>query len=438
MQIGIIIGRIGGVDGVALETEKWIEVLENLGHEIFIITGKVTKDIHKNIQILPELNFHHPLVIREQDDAFYLQRVKEDTIEKRLVHLTQHIEKELLRWLVKNKIDIFISENASSLPCHLSMGWAIQQVVEETKIPTITHDHDFHWERGKRYKSKYKIVQKIIKNCFPLREREVVHAVINSPAQQELEKRFDLPSVIVPNVMDFKKDFAKRDHFNSSLLETLGLFKGDIPIFQVTRVVKRKGIETAIKLISELDNPNIKLIITGCIDDDHNAEYYGELTDLTNSLHLENQIRFASNSFGNERQIGPHLASDLSAKMIKKMGNENKIYSISDAYAYATACTYFSSYEGFGNAFIESIQAKVPIFVNNYKPVFWPDIGIHGFKVIMLENNRLTNTAIKDMKNIIFDKKYAKEIAEHNYKLGTKLFSYDVLEKKLLELISGF
>ena len=137
MQIGIIIGRIGGVDGVALETEKWIEVLENLGHEIFIITGKVTKDIHKNIQILPELNFHHPLVIREQDDAFYLQRVKEDTIEKRLVHLTQHIEKELLRWLVKNKIDIFISENASSLPCHLSMGWAIQQVVEETKIPTM-------------------------------------------------------------------------------------------------------------------------------------------------------------------------------------------------------------------------------------------------------------------------------------------------------------
>ena len=30
MRIGIIIGRIGGVDGVALETEKWIDILKKL------------------------------------------------------------------------------------------------------------------------------------------------------------------------------------------------------------------------------------------------------------------------------------------------------------------------------------------------------------------------------------------------------------------------
>ena len=36
MKIGIIIGRIGGVDGVALETEKWIMVLERLGHEVYV------------------------------------------------------------------------------------------------------------------------------------------------------------------------------------------------------------------------------------------------------------------------------------------------------------------------------------------------------------------------------------------------------------------
>ena len=32
MRIGIVIGRIGGVDGVALETEKWIAVLKKMGH----------------------------------------------------------------------------------------------------------------------------------------------------------------------------------------------------------------------------------------------------------------------------------------------------------------------------------------------------------------------------------------------------------------------
>jgi len=40
MKIGIMIGRIGGVDGVALETEKWIEVLKRMGHEVFLISGQ--------------------------------------------------------------------------------------------------------------------------------------------------------------------------------------------------------------------------------------------------------------------------------------------------------------------------------------------------------------------------------------------------------------
>ena len=42
MKIGIVIGRIGGVDGVALETEKWIHVLERMGHRVFILSGRFT------------------------------------------------------------------------------------------------------------------------------------------------------------------------------------------------------------------------------------------------------------------------------------------------------------------------------------------------------------------------------------------------------------
>ena len=40
MNIGIIIGRIGDVDGVSLETQKWIDVLKGMGHETFIISGQ--------------------------------------------------------------------------------------------------------------------------------------------------------------------------------------------------------------------------------------------------------------------------------------------------------------------------------------------------------------------------------------------------------------
>ena len=59
MRIGIIIGRIGGVDGVALETEKWIEVLKKLDHEVFIMSGEFEFwDMdHEHDYLFPALSF---------------------------------------------------------------------------------------------------------------------------------------------------------------------------------------------------------------------------------------------------------------------------------------------------------------------------------------------------------------------------------------------
>ncbi|MDY6799870.1 MAG: glycosyltransferase family 1 protein, partial [Bacteroidota bacterium] len=113
----------------------------------------------------------------------------------------------------------------------------------------------------------------------------------------------------------------------------------------------------------------------------------------------------------------------------------DKSYSLSDAYAHARACTYFSTYEGFGNAFVEAVLAKKPIFVNNYKPVYWPDIGSKGFKTVMLENNQITDKALKEMQEIIYNDQLNKEIGEYNFQLGKKYFSYDTLEEKLSKLI---
>jgi glycosyltransferase involved in cell wall biosynthesis len=115
--------------------------------------------------------------------------------------------------------------------------------------------------------------------------------------------------------------------------------------------------------------------------------------------------------------------------------SNNGVYTLSDAYAHATACTYFSTYEGFGNAFVEAVLAKTPIFVNNYKPVFWPDIGSLGFRVVMLEENQLTDEKVGQMKEVIYNKQLRKEIGEHNFQLGKKYFSYEVLEEKLRTLI---
>ena len=62
MKIGIIIGRIVDVDGVALETEKWIKILKELGHEVFILSGSFRKNVvdPDHEESIPNLSFFSP------------------------------------------------------------------------------------------------------------------------------------------------------------------------------------------------------------------------------------------------------------------------------------------------------------------------------------------------------------------------------------------
>lgn len=424
MNIGIAIGRIGGVDGVALETEKWIEVLKRMGHKVFIISGEF-QDWKLNPErdtCVKQMSFFDPSCQWDQENAFF--EPDDDPVEL-LYHIDNYsniIEARIRGWIEQNKIDILISENASALPAHLSMGLAIKKVVTNTGIRTISHDHDFAWERGGRYVSPFKGINDFIAETFPLREPNVVNAVINTNAKENLSRKFGTNAVVVPNVMDFDKEFGLKSATNGGLRYELGLDKKDILLFQVTRIVRRKGIETAIQLINKLQDPRIKLIITGSHADDEGSVYYNELNEEIRQLKLEDQVVFAAHIINHKGQLGG-------------VGNS---YSLSDAYANANSTTYFSTYEGFGNAFVESVLAKTPIFVNNYKPVYMPDIGSKGFKTVMINDGVLTDESVKNMAEIIYKPELNKEIGEYNWQLGKKHFSYDTLQEKLEELIGRF
>ncbi len=424
MKIGIIIGRIGDVDGAALETEKWIKVFHDMGHEIYILSGRFKKTIvgEDKETLISALSFFSPECEWEQNRAFFLPPDESSELLSHLYRVSEGLAIRMFKWIMQNNIDIILVENASALPAHLTMGMAIKQLVQHTGIPTVCHDHDFYWERGDRYKTPFPEVEKIVKDTFPLRSPHAKHAVINTYAKKTLKDEYNINSVVVPNVMDFNLPYAEKDKYNTDLLDSIGLNKDDIPLFQVTRIVKRKGIETALELIHRIDDKKVKLVITGSAADDNRKGYYKELIDIIDRRKLNKRVIFAHHKVLNDR--GQTLQGE-------------KIYSLSDAYAHATASTYFSSYEGFGNAFVEAVLGKTPIFVNNYEPVYWPDIGSKGFKAVMIEDNKLTDEATTEIDKIIHDKKLQKEISEHNYNLGKLLFSYEVLREKLEVLFEG-
>ena len=66
------------------------------------------------------------------------------------------------------------------------------------------------------------------------------------------------------------------------------------------------------------------------------------------------------------------------------MPDGRKIYTLEDIYPYADLVTYPSTFEGFGNAFLETIYFRKPIVVNSYS-IYTKDIKPKGFSVIEID-----------------------------------------------------
>jgi hypothetical protein len=110
-------------------------------------------------------------------------------------------------------------------------------------------------------------------------------------------------------------------------------------------------------------------------------------------------------------------------------------YTIDDVYHNADLVTYPSSYEGFGNAFLEAVYFRKPIVVNRYA-IFVEDIEPCGFEVVAFESF-VTSKLIDQVKSLLEPGNLSWSV-EKNYELARSHFSYEVLERKLLLLIESF
>ncbi len=411
LRIGFISTRISGLDGVSLETKKWVKVLEEWGHKIFYFAGEL--DTPEDVSYLvPEAHFKYQVNEEINQEIFNIQKRPKKTT-KKIEELKQHLKEHLEKFVKKFDIQMLIVENALAIPMHIPLGLAITELIAETGIPTIGHHHDFFWER-----SRFLInaVNEYIEMAFPPNLPFIRHVVINSIAQQELAARKGVSSFLIPNVIDFSKEPqeptpAEKQRF----LEYFGFEEDAIIFLQPTRVVARKGIEHAIQLVRKLNNPKIKLVITHSKGDE-GLDYYNWLIEYARS-----------------ENINIYFVDD---KLNVSDSEKEKGYTLWDVYPYADFVTYPSSFEGFGNAFLEAIYYKKPLLVNRY-PIYITDIEPKGFKTITM-NGFLTEDNIKEVKRVLEDSHYKKLMVDENFKLGKKYFSFDVLRKKLLSIFISF
>lgn len=411
-NIGFVSTRFAGTDGVTLESAKWAEILWDDRHVSYWYSGK--NDRHPDISmVVPEAYFGHPenLWINER---IWNTHKRSRLVSERVREMAEYLKYTLYQFVEKHNIDVLIPQNALTIPMHIPLGLAITEFLAETNMPAIAHHHDFYWER-----TRFSIgaAADYLQSAFPPHFPNMRHVVINQPAQEQLSLRQGVSSLLIPNVFDFEQPPPQPDDYTENIREDLGIAPDDVLILQPTRIVPRKGIEHSIKLVGRLNDPRCKLVISHGAGDE-GMEYKDMLSEMAEEEGVD--LRFVSTRIGEVRQFD---------------SEGNKIYTLWDIYPHADLVTYPSTYEGFGNALLEAIYFRVPVVINRYS-IFINDIEPKGFRLAVMDG-MVTNKVVNDVRRILEDDTYRKEMVEHNYRVARKFYSYTVLRRSLRTLLTS-
>ncbi|HLF75721.1 MAG TPA: glycosyltransferase family 4 protein [Anaerolineales bacterium] len=326
--------------------------------------------------------------------------------------MKDYLKQHLYAFVHDFGIELLVVENALAIPLNLPLGLALTEFIAETGFPILAHHHDFFWER-KRF--LVNCVWDYLNMAFPPHLPSIQHVVINSSAADQLSLRMRIAGVIVPNVMDFDNPPAPPDDYAADVRAAIGLDPDERLFLQPTRVVPRKRIERAIELASRLGR-RVHLVVTHVAGDegDPYEEYLRNYAKL-----LDVPVSFASDIIHQHRGWLP---------------DGRKVYSLWDVYPHADIVTYPSDIEGFGNAFLEAVYFRRPVVVNNYS-IFYTDIKPKGFRVIEFDEYIDIET-VRRTREVLDHPELAREMAENNYQLAKRHYSYATLERHLQTLLS--
>lgn len=411
LRIGVVSTRFASNDGVSLETDKWVHVLqEHLGHTCFFLAG-ICDGPEERSHIVDIAHFKHPDIRKLQKETFS-KRERPMEVTKQITSLKDKLKQELIAFVEKFDIQLLIIENALAIPMNVPLGLAITEFIAETGFPTIAHHHDFFWERTRFLVN---CVWDYLNMAFPPHLPSIHHVVINTSGQNQLSLRTGISSTLIPNVMDFDNPPEPPDDYTSSIREDLGIKSDEHFFLQPTRIVQRKGIEHAIELICRLER-KARLIISHASGDEGD-EY-------------EHHVR----RFAELLKVKVNFVSDIISEKRSSTEDGRRIYTLWDVYPHADLITYPSNVEGFGNAFLETIYFRRPIVVNTYS-IYDTDIKPKGFRVVEFDGF-ITENTLNQVHNLLENEGMVQEMVEHNYRIARKHYSFTRLETQLKALIT--
>jgi glycosyltransferase involved in cell wall biosynthesis len=408
-RVGIVSTRLAGTDGVSLEAEKWADILRELGFTCYYFAGELDRPEELSY-LVPEAHFTNP-EIRAIYDLAFAGDTRDRSLTGRINAMTNLLKDHLYRFVEKFGIGLLIPQNALTIPMNIPLGVALTHFIAETGIPTLAHHHDFYWERDR---FAVNAVMDYLNMAFPPNQPSILHAVINSFAEEQVNFRVGISAEVIPNIMDFENPPPPPDDYTANIRKDLGIAEDELLILQPTRVVQRKGIEHAIELVHQL-GLKAKLVISHASGDE-GWDYQNRLKEYSKLM-----------------QVDTIFVDDIIDEKRGTTADGRKIYTLDDVYPYADLVTYPSTIEGFGNAFLEAVYFKRPIVVNAYA-IYLKDIKPKGFDVIEL-TGYVTPAAVEETRRVLSDPERCRQMVEHNYELGRRYFSYSYLKRRIQHVV---
>lgn len=410
-RFGFISTRFAGTDGVSLESAKWARVLWADRHVSYWYSGLSDREPGASLCI-PEAYFGHPEV-QWLNERIWGARRRNPLVSRRIRDMAAYLKETLYHFRDRFELDVVIPQNALTIPMHVPLAVALTEFLMETNLPAIAHHHDFYWER---VRFSINAVQDYLDMAFPPRLPNMAHVVINADAQEQLSLRKGVGSLLIPNVFDFQNTPPPPDDYAADVREEIGIGEDDIFILQPTRIVPRKGIEHAVKLVSMLENPRCKLVISHEAGDE-GYEYKHMLEELAR-----------------EEGVELFFIGDRISEVRQRDAEGRKCYTLWDLYPHADLVTYPSTYEGFGNALLEAIYFRKPVVINRYD-IFVKDIEPKGFDLAVIEGF-ITRDLVRKVKRLLFDEEYRRGVLDHNYTIARRYYSYAILRRHLRIMIN--
>lgn len=217
--------RLGGTDGVSIESSKWIGALETLGHTVRTVAGEGPVDV---------------------------------TVPGLAIGATEAPTFDELRASLDGA-DLVIVENLASLPLNVAAREVLYDVLEGR--PALFHHHDLAWQR-----------EHLRHLEGPKDSPTWSHVTINELSRSELLAR-GIEATTLMNSFDCSPPQGNRDGFREQLAIT-----DEHLILLPTRAIPRKNIEGALALAQRLD---AVFWLLGPAEDGYDATLDGLLREAT-------------------------------------------------------------------------------------------------------------------------------------------------------------